>query len=517
MAGKKDGNGGFFKILKRINKGELKMRKYILWSDPGHRENICKKINAFYPDIEIVDCASDAGSVKKLYRSSKAGGVILSSALSGRFPGTTLSEMLDELLNAEINDVFLIPVTLLNTPLQVMKDNDLGGDFLERSDKFSEPIVIKFMTSDGCNLNCAGCTHFSPLISKPHMLTPDEVLRDCAQLKKVFRYVRSIEFLGGEPFINQDIPGLINAARGIFPYSHVAILTNGILIPELNDKTLSSIRDNNVKVVISRYLPTDKRAYAIEEVLNKWNIRYDISEKIEYFRMQYNTRGDKDAQQNFKECPDHLCHTIKDGKLGGCYYATMGNIGNEYFGVSIPYEEALYDIYDPKWTGSELFWKLNKATGLCAYCNSVVGSPMMPWHVSSRGKEMVEEWFYDDIAPVKDEIQTLHCAFYGGGSVCRWVLRAWAQRGFRPECIIDKRAADDFCELNGIPVIPPDKIKEFDEDMVYVISCHEQEGVKEILRGFDIQSERVFDGRDQDEDHMAHMLSMIGNNSCEGL
>ena len=156
-------------------------KRYVLWSSLGDEKKILQKQEAFYPDIEIVGCASAFKDVKTLYNAEKANGVILSTILAGRFPGSTISEMLDKLGDEGIKDILLIPVTLLNMPIERIVDENLEKDFMEKPSDFSEPIVIKFLAADGCNLNCAGCSHFSPLIDKPHMLTPDEVVKECRQ------------------------------------------------------------------------------------------------------------------------------------------------------------------------------------------------------------------------------------------------------------------------------------------------------------------------------------------------
>ncbi len=506
--------------------GEKNMNKYVLWSYPWQEKNIRQKLEVFYPDVVIEglysgrqngsDGCMTREELESLYRGGDVDGVIVSSTLAGRFPGTTISDMLDELSLIGIKKVFIIPATLLLMPLEEIRDGGMGKDFLLRPEDFSEPLVIKFLASEGCNLNCAGCTHFSPLIQNPHLLTPEELMRDLTQLKKVFRYIRSIEFLGGEPLLNENISELTNIARSMFPYSYIAILTNGTLIPRMTAEQLQAVQRNNVKMVISRYKPTDAIADDIEYTLEKWNIPYDITEKIEYFRLQYNTEGNRGAKENYEKCPDHLCHTIRNGKLGGCYYATMAKYANEGFGMNIPYEDSLYDIYEPKWTGPELFWRMNRPTRLCAYCNSVVSSPVMPWHVTRRGSEDEGDWFYND--PVKPDetdittsagVRTLHCAFYGGGGLCRWIIRAWVQDGVRPKCVIDRNASEKFSDINGIPVILPSRISEFDDKMAYVISCHDHEGVNEVLEHYGISKQRIFDGRNRTGSYVESMLAKI--------
>lgn len=60
---------------------------------------------------------------------------------------------------------------------------------------------IELHISDKCNLNCRGCTHFSPLFDDVGAVLENK-MADIKQLKKIFSDILRIDVLGGEPLLN---------------------------------------------------------------------------------------------------------------------------------------------------------------------------------------------------------------------------------------------------------------------------------------------------------------------------
>ena len=55
---------------------------------------------------------------------------------------------------------------------------------------------------DHCNLNCRGCSHFSPL-AKPYFKSLDEYKREFERLAEITNhYIQQIRIMGGEPFLH---------------------------------------------------------------------------------------------------------------------------------------------------------------------------------------------------------------------------------------------------------------------------------------------------------------------------
>lgn len=385
------------------------MKKYVLWDYPENITKVRELAAALKKDISIeyiwVDREPAAEKTEgaahitfeelaQLWKDGGFEGVILSGYKGNPSYPNNIWARAARVKGLGIADIYVIPSTLEQMPLDEMSEIDKENVF-SRLENFSEPTVIKFLASEACNLNCSGCTHFVPLNKNPHMLGKDELQRYLLQLKKIFRYIRSVEFLGGEPLLNPDLADLIQLTHAVLPYTRMAIITNGLLIPKMSQDLLHTLRLYDVSVFISNYKPTVQINTQIRNLLSEYGIWHVFSQEIDRFRLQYNSTGCKDMDTSFRNCLDRLCHTCVDGKLAGCYYAATVKHANEFFGLHIPYEEYVYDIFHPGCSGVELLHKLTHATPLCQYCNSFP-CPSVPWRTVDKSIRL-EDWFSDEV------------------------------------------------------------------------------------------------------------------------
>lgn len=75
--------------------------------------------------------------------------------------------------------------------------------------------------TEHCNLNCVGCSHFSPL-AEPAFADFDEVSRDSQRMAQLLNgKVRYIHLLGGEPLLHPDLIRFFGMARGCFPKGEI--------------------------------------------------------------------------------------------------------------------------------------------------------------------------------------------------------------------------------------------------------------------------------------------------------
>lgn len=99
---------------------------------------------------------------------------------------------------------------------------------------------IELHISDKCNLNCRGCTHFSPLFDDVGAVLENK-MADIKQLKKIFSDILRIDVLGGEPLLNPQLKEYIVELRRELPKTFIQIYTNGLLIPRLDKDVLQAI------------------------------------------------------------------------------------------------------------------------------------------------------------------------------------------------------------------------------------------------------------------------------------
>lgn len=245
---------------------------------------------------------------------------------------------------------------------------------------------VEMHIMDACNLNCRGCTHFSPAFSK-QVPDFDSRMNDVKELTRIFTHIVSFEILGGEPLMNPQIKDYVCGIRKLLPETFIALVTNGLLLTSIDEDILKCFRDNNVIVMISEYEPThrmiDKIKSRLEELRVVYQIRdYDIKSK---FNKPLSLKGDSIHKH---KCISNGCVNIYEGKIARCPTLMYINYFNQKFHTNLPEEGVirLETVQD----GRELLDELKQSVPLCKHCIEYE----IPW--SSCGKEITVHDFAVD-------------------------------------------------------------------------------------------------------------------------
>jgi len=100
-------------------------------------------------------------------------------------------------------------------------------------DRFSRPIsYLRISVTDKCNLRCRYCMPPEGVMPRRH-----EDLLSFEQMTAVARAavrlgVTKIRLTGGEPLVKRGIPDLVRMLAGIEGLEHLAMTTNGTLLPK---------------------------------------------------------------------------------------------------------------------------------------------------------------------------------------------------------------------------------------------------------------------------------------------
>lgn len=225
-----------------------------------------------------------------------------------------------------------------------------------------------------CNLNCRGCTHFSPL-AKQEYISLVEFERDMARLAFLtLNKARFINLLGGEPLLHPEIEQFAVIARQYFPESIIRIVSNGILIPKMKDEFWNVCRENCIILGITQY-PISLDYDKIIRVIKKNKVEYESFsgedlKRDEMWKLALDAKNTSRPIENFMRCPRaNACVFISHGKLFNC--ATMANIHhfNGFFNQHYELEQQDYvDIYEANGV-QELLDFLCKPKPFCRFCN----------------------------------------------------------------------------------------------------------------------------------------------------
>ncbi len=257
-------------------------------------------------------------------------------------------------------------------------DSFLDDECIICDEDFEDELLYAEMhVVDFCNLNCKGCTHFAPLFEKEF---PDiqKCMDDVRNVIKLVANLRILALMGGEPFLNLDIESYITEIRNILPNSELQIVTNGLLMPSLEDRTLQCIADNRLTVIISEYLPTHNIIEKVVHRLNTFEIDYTIRPFDKKCRF-YKTLSLSCNSRYPHKCISSGCVNIWRGKIACCPTLMYIEKFNRQFNEKLP-STGIYEIKKIKERGREFVKNLYKDVPLCNHCVDA----MIDWQPCSR-------------------------------------------------------------------------------------------------------------------------------------
>lgn len=222
---------------------------------------------------------------------------------------------------------------------------------------------LEYHVADHCNLNCKGCVHFSPLVKDKSFPDFSSVENDLRQMKKIVPYIGTIRILGGEPFLNPELPKYMRLTREIYPYADISVVTNALLI---NSCTfLEDFIKYNINIDISLYKPLMNMAGDIIKKIKEKGINATISEPIENFAYALDSKGGhaRFAQQHNCTCPN-----LYDGGLYVCPIIAYMRYFNEFFGYDFDDKDGRINIYDNSLSFEQLKLELHKVRKTCDNC-----------------------------------------------------------------------------------------------------------------------------------------------------
>ncbi len=247
--------------------------------------------------------------------------------------------------------------------------------------------------ADHCNLNCQCCNHFSPIASEEY-LDPEAFAKDIHRVSFLFNgRIRKMMLLGGEPLLNVDIVPIMRISRTELPMTTIRIITNGLLLPKMNQGFWDSCRENDIQIMITKYpisFDYSKCEYLAE--INGVRLGYGyLSEPIKTtYRLPIHENGDLNAASNFIKC-DHAnrCVVLKKRRIYTCPLGAYVNHLNSFFGLSIPEESdnsiSVYDVGSYK----EIEEFIKRPIPMCSHCDIYHYEYNLPWAQSNKD---IDEW-----------------------------------------------------------------------------------------------------------------------------
>lgn len=266
--------------------------------------------------------------------------------------------------------------------------------------KFSKRnnITVAVNVTQHCNLNCACCNQFSPLVNE-YFYPAETFQKECARLLEIGgRRIGEIGLQGGEPLLHPALTEFFDIARTCFnrhnPSGRISLISNGILLLKQPESFWSSCKKNNVVIVITNYrINLDYKTMERHAKDHGVQLEYiEDTDKIEKTtnRTVLDPSGTQNIRDSFRLCfYANKCINLREGKLYTCPTVQAIHFFNAYFHQNFHVSEKdSIDIYRAK-TMNEILEFLCKPIPFCRYCNWKDVQTQIPWHTSKRD---ISEW-----------------------------------------------------------------------------------------------------------------------------
>ena len=261
-------------------------------------------------------------------------------------------------------------------------DRDLENELVEITN-WGDCILprLDMHLSDKCNLNCVGCTHFSPLFDEVGC-EYDECMNNLNKILSKYSGVARLNLLGGEPLLNDDLTRIIPAIRKKMPNSTIVFFTNGLLLCNVSEIILQVFKSNRIRIYISDYKPTDKIIKKIKDRLDRYGVLYTVARYDEKAVFNKPLCIDKNMN-NKKKCISDGCVSVAAGKIARCPTLLYIDKLNHTFDCEFP-NDGIYDLDDADLSGMEINKKMRERVSLCDYCidNEI------EWNICSKQRKL---------------------------------------------------------------------------------------------------------------------------------
>jgi hypothetical protein len=258
-------------------------------------------------------------------------------------------------------------------------------------DLFRKPELayMELHVTDHCNLNCKGCGHFCP-VATPQNAELSQYRSDLHRLRQLFRNIRMIRLMGGEPLLHPDPGAFVIATRAAFPRTRLRVVTNGILLPQASQDFWDACRNTDTGIDLTVYPPLRHQVAALQALCDAKGVHLYARHIISNFHAHANLQGDSNEQMAFDLCRrQFFCPFLQAGRLYPCAVPALVRYFNTRFNYQIPADPGI-DIHAPTVTGRAILRRLNRPIETCRWCS--YDFVPFPWATSKR---VPEEWDAD--------------------------------------------------------------------------------------------------------------------------
>lgn len=218
-----------------------------------------------------------------------------------------------------------------------------------------------------CNLNCAGCSHFSCIADK-WVENIEDFKKDFTQLRDMTNaQIGIIRIMGGEPLLHPEWDKFLILTRKLFPYSRIELVTNGVLVKKYKQKLIQVCNDNKIVICISDY-----GLFDIGTLLEGFQYTRFYG-KAALYNICLDLNGSQDPTTAFNNCDLHVNRWdyFQNGRFYPCCMGANIQTFDKHFGTHLftGIDDISISIYDHSLEEIEQF--MNTPKQMCKYCDTI--------------------------------------------------------------------------------------------------------------------------------------------------
>lgn len=313
--------------------------------------------------------------LKKLYENNEIDGICIPTS----YHRQDVREMIrfSKEMGLPETDIYMTSINILRK--EPLEKEDVSEIVVPLPD-FIQIFDLNVHVIDKCNLNCSSCSHFSNLTDSDRAVPLDVFHSDLKRLSKLVKNIYQLTILGGEPLLCKNLEEYLDIARKYYPYTKLQLVTNGLLLQQVEQPLINAIARNRVVVSVSLYPVMADKAEQLVAFLESNQLLYEMHPVYEFDR-RWSLEPVFNAAEMNKNCG--CCMGMTEGKISRCIMALYVKYFNEKFGQSLP-ENCWIDLYEEELTGKDLMRELEKPLDLCAHCSEGLKLERHPWECGEK-------------------------------------------------------------------------------------------------------------------------------------
>lgn len=233
------------------------------------------------------------------------------------------------------------------------------------------PLRIEFVLSDFCNLNCKGCTHYSPLAPK-EFLSMERLRKNMEKIASVCgEEVKKLYLIGGEPLLYPELVEAMEMLRHYFPSQSLYIFTNGIALPRMDENFFETCRKLGIIIALTRY-PIKFDYDKVIADLGKRGIQTEVfgdrSLENSFFRFALDPEGKRDPVVSHFKCYNFGCLSVIGDRLYPCSISGCVSHLNAAHGTDFRHAPGDFLEIDNITSVEQILKLRNRPVPFCRYC-----------------------------------------------------------------------------------------------------------------------------------------------------